>query len=150
MSIQPSNPLLSPSPLAFNLSKHQGLFKWVSSSHHVTKVLELQLQHQSFQWIFRTDFLLELTGLISLLSKRLWRVLANITVQKHQFFGAQIYLWSNSHIHTWLLEKPKLWQYGPLYYMNWLLDIKPIALLGWMVRVHNNTINCCIYFVNTL
>ena len=56
-AIQPSHPLSSPSPLAFNLSQHQGLFKWVSSSHQVAKVLELQLQHQSFQWIFRTDFL---------------------------------------------------------------------------------------------
>ena len=56
-SIQPSHPLTSPSPPAFNLSQHQGLFKWVSSSHQVAKVLEFQLQHQSFQWIFRTDFL---------------------------------------------------------------------------------------------
>ena len=54
---QPSHPLLSPSPPALNLSQHQGLFQWVSSSHQVTKVLEFQLQHQSFQWIFRTDFL---------------------------------------------------------------------------------------------
>ena len=45
------------SPPAFNLSQHQGLFKWVSSSHQVAKVLEFQLQHQSFQWIFRADFL---------------------------------------------------------------------------------------------
>ena len=53
-AIQPSHPLLSPSP-AFNLSQHQGLFKWVSSSYRVVKVLKLQLQHQSFQLIFRTD-----------------------------------------------------------------------------------------------
>ena len=46
-----------PSPLAFNLSEHQGLFKWVGFSHQVAKVLEFQLQHQSFQWIVRTDFL---------------------------------------------------------------------------------------------
>ena len=45
-----------PSP-AFNLSQHEGLFKWVSSSHQVAKVLEFQLQHQSFQWILRTDLL---------------------------------------------------------------------------------------------
>ena len=50
-------PLSSPSPPTFNLYQHQGLFKWVSSSHQVAKVLGLQLQHQSFQWIFRTDFL---------------------------------------------------------------------------------------------
>ena len=56
-AIQPSHPLLSPSPPAFNLSQHQGPFWWVSSSHQVAKVLEFQLQHQSFQWIFRTDFL---------------------------------------------------------------------------------------------
>ena len=54
-AIQPSHPLSSPSPPAFNLSPHQGLFQGVSSSHQVTKVLELQ--HLSFQRIFRTDFL---------------------------------------------------------------------------------------------
>ena len=54
---QPSHPLSSPSPPAFNLSQHQGLFQWVSSLHQVAKVLEFQLQHQSFQWIFRIDLL---------------------------------------------------------------------------------------------
>ena len=53
-AIQPSHPLLSPSPPAFNLSQHQGLFQWVSCSHQVAKGLEFQLQHQSFQWTFRT------------------------------------------------------------------------------------------------
>ena len=56
-TIQPSHPLSSPSPLAFSHSQHQGLFKWVSSSLQVAKVLESQLQYQYFQWIFRTDFL---------------------------------------------------------------------------------------------
>ena len=56
-AIQPSHPLLSPSPPALNLSQYQSLFKWVSSSHEVAIVLEFQLQHQSFQWIFRTGFL---------------------------------------------------------------------------------------------
>ena len=54
-AIQPSHPLLSPSPPAFNLAQHQGLFQWVSSSHQVAKILEFRLQ--SFQGIFRTDFL---------------------------------------------------------------------------------------------
>ena len=49
---------------------------------------------------------LEWTGWISLQSKRLSRVFSNTTVQKHQFFGVQLSLWSNPHIHTWLLEKP--------------------------------------------
>ena len=56
-AIQLFHPLSSPSPPAFNLSQHQGLFKWVDSLHQVAKVLEFQLHHQSFQWIFRTDFL---------------------------------------------------------------------------------------------
>ena len=56
-AVQSSHPLLSPSPPVFNLSQHQGLFKWVSSSHLMAKGLEFQLQHQCFQWIFRTDFL---------------------------------------------------------------------------------------------
>ena len=56
-AIQPFHPLSSPSPPAFNLSQHLGLFKRVTSSHQVAKVLELQLQHHSFQWTFRIDFL---------------------------------------------------------------------------------------------
>ena len=56
-AIQPSIPLSSPSPPVFNISQHQGLFEWISSSHQVAKVLEFQLQHQSFQGIFRIDFL---------------------------------------------------------------------------------------------
>ena len=79
-AIQPSHPLSTPSPPAFNLSQHQGLFHWVSSSHQVVKVLEFQLQNQSFQWIFKT---LGLTGLISLQSKELSRVFSNTTIQKH-------------------------------------------------------------------
>ena len=56
-AIQPSHSLLPTSPPALSLSQHHGLFQWVSTSHQVARVLELQLQHQSFQWIFRVDFL---------------------------------------------------------------------------------------------
>ena len=56
-AIQPSRPLSLPCPPALSLSQHQGLFQWVCSLHQVAKVLELQLQHQSFHWIFRVDFL---------------------------------------------------------------------------------------------
>ena len=56
-AIQPSHPLSSHSPPTFNLSQHQALLKWVNSSHQVAKVLEFQLQHQSFQRTPRTDFL---------------------------------------------------------------------------------------------
>ena len=98
--IQTSHPLSSPSPPAFNLSQHQGLFKWVISLHQVAKVLELH--HQSFQWIFRL-ISFKLTGLI-LLSKGLSRVFSSTIDPIHQFFGAQSSLWSNSHIHTLLLK----------------------------------------------
>jgi len=54
---QPSHCLSSPYLPALKLSQHQGLFKWVSSLHQGARVLEFQLQHQSFQWIFRTNFL---------------------------------------------------------------------------------------------
>ena len=56
-AIQPSHPLSSPSPPALNLSQHQGLFKWVSFSYQVAKILVFQLQHQSFQWTLRTNVL---------------------------------------------------------------------------------------------
>ena len=62
-AIQPSHPLLSPPSPAFNLSQHQGLFQWVSSSHQVTK--ELELQCQSFQWIFRTSFRMDWLDLLA-------------------------------------------------------------------------------------
>ena len=102
--IQPSHPLSSLSYPAFNLSQHQGLFQWVSSLHQVAKVLEFQLQHQSFQWIFRTGFLQD--GLVGSPCSpgTLSRVFSNNTVQKYQFFSTQLSLQSNSHIHTWLLE----------------------------------------------
>ena len=56
-AIQPFHPLSPPSPPALNLSQHQGLFQWVSSSHQMAKVLEFHLQHQSFLWTPRTDLL---------------------------------------------------------------------------------------------
>ena len=88
----------------FNLSQHQGLFKWVGSSHQVAKVLELQ--HQSFQWIFRTDFLPDWLVWSSCWPRDCQVSSPKTTVQKHQFFSTQPSLWSISHIHTWLLEKP--------------------------------------------
>ena len=64
-AIQPSHPQSSPSPPVFSLSQHQGLFQWVSSSHQVAKLLELQLQHQSFQWIFRISFRMDWFDLLA-------------------------------------------------------------------------------------
>ena len=102
---QPFHPLSSPSPPAFNLSQHQGLYnesvlriRWKKYWSFSTSASFLVMNIQSW-------FPLGLTGLIFLQSKRLSRVYSNTTIQKHQF-GAQPSLWSNSHIHTWLLEKP--------------------------------------------
>ena len=92
--VMPSSHLLSPSPPTFKLSQHQGLFQWVSSSHQVAKVLEVQLQHQSFWWIFRTDFLQE--GLVgSPCSPRDSQESSPTPqLQKHQFFDIQLSLYN--------------------------------------------------------
>ena len=103
-AIQP-HPLSSPSPPAFNISSVGVFFN--------ESVLHIRWpKYWSFSFSispsneFQGCFPLGLTGLISLQSKRLSRVFSNITVQKHQFFGTQLSLQCNSHIHMWLLEKP--------------------------------------------
>ena len=104
-AIQPSHPLLSPSPPAFSLSQNQGLFKWVSSSHQVAKVL-VSASAPVLPMNIQYWFPLGLTGWISLQSKGFSRVFSNTTVQNHQFFSPQLSLWSNSHNCTQLLKKP--------------------------------------------
>ena len=105
-AIQPSHPLSSPSPPASNLFQHQVPFlvNWLFKSGGqsigaslLASVLPVNIQ----SW-----FPFGLTRLISLLSKALSRVFSNTTIQKHQFFSTQPSLWSSSHVHTWLLEKP--------------------------------------------
>ena len=88
-AIQPSHHVLSPSGPAFNLSQHQSLFKWVSSSHQVAKVLE-PASASVLPMNIQDWFPLGWTGWISLQSKGLSRVFSNTTVQKHQFFGTQL------------------------------------------------------------
>jgi len=103
------HPTISSSVVPFSCLQSfpaSGFFPWVSSSHQVAEVLELPMNIQGW-------FPLGLTGLISLQSKGLWRVFSSTTVQKNQFFGTQLSLWSNSHICTWLMEKP---EYGGI---NW-------------------------------
>ena len=99
-AIQPSHPLSSASPAAFSLSQHQffqmgRLFiSGGQSTGASASVLPINIQG----W-----FPLGLAGLISLQSKELSRIFSSTTVEKHQLFGAQPSLWSNSHLHTWLL-----------------------------------------------
>ena len=109
--IQLSHLLSPPSPPAFNLSQHQGLFQcqlFTSGGWSIgasSSVLPKNIQDL---------FPLGLTGLTSLESKGLSRVFSSTTVRRHQFFGIQTFLLSNSHTCTWRLEKLYLWLYGPL------------------------------------
>ena len=91
-AIEPSHPLSSPASPTFNLSQHQDLFKWVSSSHQVAKVLRVSASASVLPTNIQDWFPLGWTGWISLQSKGLSRVFSNTTVQKHQFFGAQLSL----------------------------------------------------------
>ena len=102
-AIQPSHPLLSPSPSAPNPSQHQSLLQWVNSSHEVAKALEFQLISPSNEHPGLISFRMDWLDLLQY--KGLSRVFSNTTVQKHQFFGTQLSSQSNSHIYTWPLEK---------------------------------------------
>ena len=106
-SVMPSSHLIlsSPSPPAPNPSQHQGLFQLINSSHEVAKVLDFSFSIIPSKEILGWS-LSEWTGWISFQSKGLTRVFSNTTAQKHQFFSAQPSSQSNSHIHTWPLEKP--------------------------------------------
>ena len=91
MPFQPSHPLSPPSPPALNLSQHQGLFQWVSSSNQVAKVLDFQLHSLVLPMNIQHWFPLGLTGLIFMLSKGLSTVFSSITFRKHQFFSTQLF-----------------------------------------------------------
>ena len=116
-SVMPSNHLIlcrPPFPPALSLSQQQGFFPvsqlfasggQIIGASALASVLPVNIQG----W-----FPLGWTGWISFQSKELSWVFPNTTVEKHQFFGAQSSFWSNSHIHTWLLEKSLLWLDGPL------------------------------------
>ena len=100
-AIQPSCPLSSPSPPAFNLSQHQGLLQWVSSSHEVAKVLEFQLQHQSFQWTpntwiigSRSKICLDLLAVQGTLKSLLQHHSSKVSILRHSAFFIGLY----SHI----------------------------------------------------
>ena len=103
--IQPSHPLLSPSPPSFNLSQHQGFFQWVHSASGDQSIRDSASAASIVPVNIQDWFPLGLTGLISLQSKRLSSVFSNTTVQKHSFFTTQLSLQFDSHRCTWLLER---------------------------------------------
>ena len=105
-AIQPSHLLLSLSSTPFNPSQHQDLFPvsqfFASGGQSIRAIASESVLPMNIQdWVP-----LRWTGLISLQSKGLLRIFSNSTVQKHQSFSTQFALWSNSDIHTWILEKP--------------------------------------------
>ena len=120
-AIQPSHPLSSASPPAFNLSQHQGLFQLISFSHQVAKVLEFQLQHQSFQWIFRTDFLIRIDWLDLLAVQGTLKSL----LQHHHSSKASILCHSAFFIvqllHPYMTTGKTMWMWDLDYKERWAL-----------------------------
>jgi len=108
-AIQPSHPLSSPSAPIFNLSQHQDLSQGVSSLHQMAKVLEFQLQHQSFQWIFRTDFLKD--GLVgsSCIPRDFQESSPTPQFKSINSLALSFLYHPTVTTHAWLLEKPQPW-----------------------------------------
>ena len=115
-AIQPSHPMSSPSPPAPNPSQHQGLLQWVNSSHEVTKVLEFQLQHQSFQWTPRTDLSHEIkrqlllgrkvmTNLDSMFKSRDITLPTKVPLVKAMVFPVAVYGYE-----SWTIKKAECWR----------------------------------------
>ena len=123
-AIQPFHSLPSPSPPAWSFSQHQGLFQWpfASGGQSIgasTSAAVLPINIQSWFHLGLTDF-------ISLQSKGLSRVFSSTTVGKHEFFSTQPSLGPKSPIHSWLLEKPLFWLYGPLSAKWYLCFLMPV------------------------
>ena len=155
-AIQPSHPLSSPSPPILNLSQHHDLFQWISSLHQVAKVLEFQLQHQSFQWTpglipFRMDWLdlLAVQGTVKSLLQHhsskasiLWLSAFFIVQLSHLYMttGKTIafYLWGlYKCLQFYLLLKSKLW----LKHIVQLIDVRRLSWVGMLQPPWNNYVN---------
>ena len=118
-AIQPCHRLSSPSPPAFNLYQHQGLFQWLSSPLQLAKVFQFQLQHQSLQWIFRTDSLridwLDLLVVQEILDS------SPTLVQKHQFFSIQrLYGPILTSIHQSVSQSVQSFSHVRLFETTWI------------------------------
>ena len=128
-AVQPPYPLSSPSPPTISVSQHQGFFQWVSSSHQVAKVLELQLQHQSFQWIVRTETQAKIKGLVTHNIKQgCSALLGSLSTAREFFFPPQVFqlrkpLHKDSRLRKILLLN-KLW------IRLWCTDVTSAMLRG--------------------
>ena len=104
-AIQPSHPLLSPSPPAFNLSQHQGLFKWVSSLHQWWKYWRFSFSiSPSNEYSGLISFRMDWLGLLAV--QGTLKSLLQHHTSKASILQRSAFFMSNSHIHTWPLEKP--------------------------------------------
>ena len=135
-AIQPSHPLSSPSQTAFNLSQHQGFFKWVSFSHQVAKILVSALTSvlpmNTQDW-----FPLGWTGWISSQSKGLSRVFSNTTVQKYQFF------WAHFLYTPTLTSIPDYWKNRSLDYMDLCQQSDASAMVASTASPEAGALSCC-------
>ena len=116
-AIQPSHPLLPSSPLAFNLSQYQGLFQRVICSHQVAKVLELQFSiSPSNEYSGLISFRMDWLDLLAV--QGTFKSLLQHYSSKASILQGSAFFMVHSHIHTWLLEKPKLWLDRPCQQSN--------------------------------
>ena len=111
-------------------------FQWVSSLHQLAKSIGASALASSLLVNIHGWFPLRLTGLVSWQSKGLSRIFSSTTIWKHQFFSGQPFLWSKSHIHTWLPEKPWLWPYRPLLakWCLWFLNTLSRFVIDFLPR----------------
>ena len=142
-AIKPSHPLLSPSPPALNLSKHQGLSQWVNSSHEVAKLLEFQLQHQSFQWhsgliSFRMDWV-DLLAVQGTLKRLLQHHSLKASILWHSaFFIGQF---SHPYMTTGKIKALTRWTYVSKV-MSLLFDMLSRLVLTFLSRSKHLLISC--------
>ena len=142
-AIQPFHPLSPPSPPALNLSQHQGLFQWVGSSHQVAKVLELQLQHQSFQWIFRVDsFRIDWFDLLTV-QETLKSLLQHHSLKASALWCSALFIVQLSHlcVITW---KNQSFDYTDLYRqrMSLLFNVLSRVVIAFIPRSKCLLISC--------
>ena len=142
-AIQPFHPLSPPSPPALNLSQHQGLFQWVGSSHQVAKVLELQLQHQSFQWIFRVDsFRIDWFDLLTV-QETLKSLLQHHSLKASVLWCSALFIVQLSHlcVITW---KNQSFDYMDLYRqrMSLLFNVLSRVVIAFIPRSKCLLISC--------
>ena len=136
--IQPSHPLLPPSPPALNFSQHEGLLQWICPLQQVAKVLELQLQHQSFQWIFRVDFLKIVWFDILAVQETLKSLLQHHSLKALILWCSAFFMAQLSHPCTSLVAQ--MVKHLPTMQDTWVQSLGQEDLLGKEMATHSSTL----------